>query len=395
VAIDTDDAGKIGTPVQRLAGMLLADVARISRRAAERMQEVLPSYAKVPLDELTPVVLANTRNLLEVIVDPAVDRGPLEAGYRESGETRARQGIAGDEMLHAWRLGLEVTRHEAHAKAQEQGIDKETLLAFIEATLQWGDVGMLASASAHREAEFELARHEQHHRTNLVRGILFGTLAPAAIRLQAGGYGLDLGGIYRAVRARPEGELTVRALERQLGVADGAGPRRGLAALLDGDLVGFVLDPLPGSVTATVGVGPPAGLNEMGNSFRLATRALEAATATRVAGPVAMEGLGLWPAVIADGDVGDELRARIVAPVLAQGRTGAAVLDTVVRYLDNDLRLEVTAEQMFLHVNTVRYRLRRFEELSGMSLRRVDDLVQVWWAIRRHGLGAPPPADPL
>jgi DNA-binding PucR family transcriptional regulator len=41
---------------------------------------------------------------------------------------------------------------------------------------------------------------------------------------------------------------------------------------------------------------------------------------------------------------------------------------------------------MFLHVNTVRYRLRRFEELTGTSLRRVEDLVQIWWALRRARL---------
>src|SRR6476660_57760 len=104
MAINTDDAREVGTPVQRLAGLLLADVDRLARLAAQRMQEVLPSSAKVPLDELTPIVLANTRNLLEIIVDPEIDRGRLEADYRASGETRARQGIAGDEMLHAWRL---------------------------------------------------------------------------------------------------------------------------------------------------------------------------------------------------------------------------------------------------------------------------------------------------
>jgi DNA-binding PucR family transcriptional regulator len=37
----------------------------------------------------------------------------------------------------------------------------------------------------------------------------------------------------------------------------------------------------------------------------------------------------------------------------------------------------------------VRYRLRRFEELSGMSLRQVDDLVQIWWAIQRRRLRDP------
>jgi DNA-binding PucR family transcriptional regulator len=178
----------------------------------------------------------------------------------------------------------------------------------------------------------------------------------------------------------------VRALEWQLGVGDGAGPRRGLAALLDGDLAGFVLAPLPGTVTATVGVGPPASLHALENSFRLATRALETALAKRSEGPVEISALGLAPAVIADHDVGDEVARRIVEPVLATGRTGVALLETVTRYLDNDLRLEVTAAELYLHVNTVRYRLRRFEELTGMTLRHVDDLVQVWWAIQRTRL---------
>jgi hypothetical protein len=385
---DIEDAQDTAAAVRRLAEALLADVDRIAARAAARMQDLLPSYAKVPAGELIPVVLANTRNLFEAIIDPGVDRTRAESDYRAAGDARARQGIAGDEMLHGWRIGLEVSREEAHAVAHELGLGKDVLLEFIEATLRWGDVGMLATASAHREAEFEIARHEQHHRTNLVRGILFGTLSPAAIRVQASGYGLDLSGPYRAVRARPAGDVTARVLERQLGIADGAGPRRGLAALLDGDLVGFVLDPLPSSVTAAVGIGPPALLHELGNSFRLATRSLEGAIATDASGPVGIDALGLWPAVIADRDVGDELLRRIVDPVLAQGRIGEAILETVVRYLDNDLKLEVTAAEMFLHVNTVRYRLRRFEELSDTSLRELDDLVQVWWAIQRHRLGA-------
>jgi putative transposase len=50
-----------------------------------------------------------------------------------------------------------------------------------------------------------------------------------------------------------------------------------------------------------------------------------------------------------------------------------------------------------VHVNTLRYRLRRFEELTGTSLRCVDDLVEIWWAIRRHELAADArqPAQPL
>ena len=375
-------------PLQRLVDALLERAEPMAEDAVARFQEMFPSYARVARSELTPIVVANTHSLLQSIRDP--DYVVDVSSYRESGEERARSGITSDEMLHAWRIGLKVVREQAYGLASELGMGDDVVLAFVEELLQSGEVGMLESAAGHREAELEMARHEQHHRTNFIRGILFGTLAPAVIRAQAAAYGLDVDGHYCALRARPTDAVGVRALERQLGIADGAGPRRGLAALLDGDLAGFVLAPLRGSISAMVGVGPPANLDGLENSFRLASRALESATATELTGPVEIDQLGLLPAVIADRDVGEQLLRRIVDPVLAQGKSAATLLETVSRYLENDLRLELTAEQMFLHVNTVRYRLRRFEELTGTSLRHVDDLVQVWWALRRRGIARPP-----
>jgi PucR C-terminal helix-turn-helix domain len=385
----TSDSRRTTTQLERLIDALDERAELMSERAAAGFQEKFSSYARFELADLTPIVLRNTRSLLAAIRDPGGEPMLDLTTYRESGEERARQGITSDEMLHAWRIGLKVTREHAYALAAEMGIGEDVVLVFVEELLRWGDVGMLESASAHRRAELEMARHEEHHRANLVRGILFGTLAPAAVRVEAATYGLEADGPYCAVRARPTPECGVRMLECQLGVADGAGPRRGLAALLDGDVAGFVLAPVRGAVGVPLGVGPAATLDELENSFRLATRALDSATAGGLTGPVGIDQLGLLPAVIADRDVGDEIVRRIIEPVLAHGKPGATLLATVERYLDNDLRLELTAEQMFLHVNTVRYRLRRFEELSGTSLRHVDDLVQVWWALRRRSIPGP------
>lgn len=382
----SSDTRGAATALERLVDALLAQADLLAERAVDGFQEMFPSYARHERATLVPIVLRNTISLLESIRNPDHDTAADLAFFRESGEQRARMGITSDEMLHAWRIGMKVTREQAYATATRLGIGDDVVLQFVEALLRSGDVGMLESASAHRETELELARHEEHHRANLVRGILFGTLAPAAIRVQAATYGLDAGGTYCAIRARPTPEVSVRALEYQLGVADGAGPRRGLAALLDGDVAGFVLFPLRGSVSVPLGLGPPATLDGLENSFRLATRALEVASAAELSGPVAIEQLGLLPAVIADRDVGDEILRRIIDPVIAQGKPAVTLLETVARYLENDLRLELTAEQMFLHVNTVRYRLRRFEELTGTNLRHIDDLVQVWWAFRRRSI---------
>ncbi len=146
----TDD---VRSAVQRLAGALLEDVDRITARSVARMQELLPSYANVPADALFPVTLTNTRNLLEAVLDPDADPAPADRHFLHSGETRLTQGITADEMLQAWRIGLETVREEAHPLAKRLEVTDAALLEFVEATLQWGDIGMRSSAAAHREGE--------------------------------------------------------------------------------------------------------------------------------------------------------------------------------------------------------------------------------------------------
>ena len=152
-------ADDVSPEVRRLAEALLLDVDAIAHRSVARMQELLPSYARVPPEDLLPVTTTNVRNVLEAIRNPDRDVGRERMAYRTSGETRARQGITSDEMLNAWRIGLESVRESAHPVAADLRISTDVLLEFIEATLRWGDIGMRASASAHHEAEIrELGR---------------------------------------------------------------------------------------------------------------------------------------------------------------------------------------------------------------------------------------------
>ena len=152
-------SNRVGNALAPLAEALLDDVEQIAARSVARMQELLPSYASVPADVLLPVTLTNTRRVIEAVIDPDFDARRSRDHFRASGEARIRQGISADEMLQAWRIGLEVVREEAHPVAARLGTGDDVLLAFVEATLQWGDIGMRVSASAVREGEIrELER---------------------------------------------------------------------------------------------------------------------------------------------------------------------------------------------------------------------------------------------
>jgi hypothetical protein len=156
VASSAEQPSVVSTPLDRLAEAVLARTDAIVDRAAQRMQEQLPSYATLPRAELLPVLAENMRNIVTAVRDPDAAPRLDDAHYRESGEVRAGQGVPSDDMLHAWRIGLDVVREEARAIAPDLELDDGVLLEFVEATLRLSDIGMLATAKAHRDAELEL-----------------------------------------------------------------------------------------------------------------------------------------------------------------------------------------------------------------------------------------------
>ena len=88
----------------------------------------------------------------------------------------------------------------------------------------------------------------------------------------------------------------------------------------------------------------------------------------------------LLPERALDGD--EAARAQLIAEVyepLIGG--GTALLDTVMTYLEQGNSLEATARLLFVHPNTVRYRLRRASELTGLAPADGRDGFSLWVAV--------------
>jgi PucR C-terminal helix-turn-helix domain/GGDEF-like domain len=138
-------------------------------------------------------------------------------------------------------------------------------------------------------------------------------------------------------------------------------------------VLGGATDPLEaaGKLAARFGpgpvvVGPPvADLQSAAASAAAALAGLRAAAAWPDA-PRPVAAAGLLPERALDGDepARTALIEEVYAPLLAGG---SALLDTVMTYLEEGTSLEATARLLFVHPNTVRYRLRRVRELTGLA----------------------------
>jgi hypothetical protein len=236
---------------------------------------------------------------------------------------------------------------------------------------------MLHAAEGHRLGELSQARERQHARTNLVRRVLAGTSPFSEIRNAVTSLGLDPDAVYHAVRARPEPAADMDAIEAYLG-ADGLVTRGN-----GRDACGFIRQLPRGAAPLAVGVSDPVGLAAMEQASRQAGRALQTALALGAKGTFDLGALGLDAAIASDVDVGEAMVRRYIRP-LDDHPGGSVLLKTVECYLANNLSIESTAQDLGVHVNTVRQRLGRAEVLTGHRLRETETMVEFWWALRRR-----------
>ena len=136
-------------------------------------------------------------------------------------------------------------------------------------------------------------------------------------------------------------------------------------------------------------VGPPVrDLRSASVSARAALAGLRAAPAWPDA-PRPASADELLPERALDGDASavEALVETVYEPLLAGG---TALLDTLTTYLEQGSSLEGTARMLFVHPNTVRYRLRRVTELTGFTPSVGRDGHTLWTAIAARPSRRPP-----
>jgi DNA-binding PucR family transcriptional regulator len=121
---------------------------------------------------------------------------------------------------------------------------------------------------------------------------------------------------------------------------------------------------LPAFGEGPVVVGPPA------KDLAAATTVTQAALSGRRAvqawpgapRPVSADDLLPERALAGDADARTQLVENVYLPLV---QAGDVLVDTLAAFLDAGGALEATARALFVHANTVRYRLRRVAEVCG------------------------------
>ncbi|MFG2439131.1 PucR family transcriptional regulator [Streptomyces sp. NPDC048508] len=166
---------------------------------------------------------------------------------------------------------------------------------------------------------------------------------------------------------------------------DGPDEGRPWAYGLDVD-AGEIARRLTAPPVARIGVSPVVeGLASIGDARRLADTALRACP--RSGGTVVLEEHLPAALVVSAPALGAALAERVLGPLLRLDLSDRDImLDTLTAWLACDGSAQRAAGRLYCHRNTVLNRLRRCEQLTGRSLTRPADVVELSLALAAHAL---------
>lgn len=158
-----------------------------------------------------------------------------------------------------------------------------------------------------------------------------------------------------------------------------------------GEISSRLAGALPGSQPA-VGIGRVAAKpEEYHASFVQAKRALGVAVSGAAPDRICLfDEIGIYRLLdrIQDSAVLKEYKDEVLSRLeQADSDSGQGLLLTLEAYFDADCSTRRAAQALYLHENTVRYRLQQVQKLTGLNLLRFDDRVRLYLALKISHLG--------
>jgi hypothetical protein len=306
--------------------------------------------------------------------DPGPPLSPALDGAYELGRGEARQGRSMDALLSAYRVGARVAWRELSETAVDGGLAPLMIARFAELVFAFIDELSAASVSGHADELASSDRERRRHLDRLGQHLLTG--APTEV-LQAG-----------AERAEWRAPATLTAVLLPSAQTRGVVSRFGQSTLqLSGDLPGIessesvvvlLIPDMHGPNRSRLlrelqdrraVVGPARTWTQAHSSYRRILQARELHLAGGDTDAIDTDTHLVELVLGADREAADDLRHQALAPLdQLRPNTAERLAETLRSWLLHQGQRDAVAADLFVHAQTVRYRMTQLRELYGERL---------------------------
>lgn len=403
---DLDPA--VEAAIRAIVGRAADRLPQLAASIADEYAEQFDEYARLQpeaKDQTVQSAFANLRALVRELMPESIDLPAFDpAAFERIGAVRMRMGISIDTLMRSFNVWGQ--RAWSFFRAEADLEDPREVAAFLSISQQIFRHVERATASMAkgymREASSSWSDRELT-RLALLEALVTGRIDPeqathAGSRNLASGYAAIV--TIRRVEhqgLRPTHDV-VKECSRLMGHS--VAGARALVGMHNGEM--FVLWPNDAFAHAgealaqlartfpelAIGVGSPSDdLRGVGRSYEEAREAAAIAEALGLAAPTSFDDVRLERAVLGSAQLRD-LGHRVLAPLEEyERRRGAELIATLRAYVESGCNVAEAGKRVFVHPNTVVYRLKRVAEVSGHDPREARGLLTLSLALLTSRLG--------
>jgi len=367
--MDTVEELRTGVPdvAERTVSAITAEVPSYADALSGPMGETIRTAVQLALGGFISLAGRSRGVRAQSPTAPAVD------GAYQLGRGEARSGRSVDALLAAYRIGARVSWREMSSTAVRNGIDAETLGRFAELVFAYIDELSASSVAGHNDELATTGRVRERLLERLVETLFDGS-PPEVVEAAAA----------KADWTAPQTLTAVLVPESQVRSVLNAVPSETLRAESDGLVLLLVPDvhgrTRTGLLTGLEGrgavAGPPRPWLEVRASYERAERVRALGL-----GPDSEEHLAELVLTADESSLAD-LRARVLAPLEGLRSSSADKLSETLRsWLLHHGRREAVAADLFVHPQTVRYRMGQLREVFGDRLEDPRSILELTVAL--------------
>lgn len=399
---------------ERVLMILVEHQQELVKTATDSILSELPAYATSPDsalgDEIGEQVSAHIGAFV-LCARSGIAPGP--DGLPFIGETvdrRIDQGIPAEQILGAYRVGHRVLWEIVEEASERVGAGEGVVASLALPMMRYIEAAWSEVAKSYIRAERRLAADLDRGQSRLVEAMITGRATSEGVRLRAGSFPVGPQETYlvMVLHGFPDhAAAALRTSARRL--SDARAVRASVAHVRDDDLISLVAlahdDPSATSALIAadmraaagrlgcdpaLGVGLPArGPEQVCEAYREACAAAGAAGPGNVLALAHLTLVDRLTVMLASGAVPERLIPEPVRTFIDEDlRKQGQLVATLREYAACDLNARRAAAALFVHRNTVLYRLQRVAELTGLDPHVLPELLDLITAARLvQGLG--------
>ncbi|MGO1644627.1 PucR family transcriptional regulator [Corynebacterium casei] len=352
--------------------------------AVNRIYKEMPEYAHVERSDLVNTV----GEIIDLVLDQIglgtvpdwTSSLPLESVVTR----RIGQNIGVDSVMRGHRLTLASAQDRFKQYSGEMGLPFDDRLEVLEVFWAMSEKLMTAVARDYRQYSAGEIMHRRSEKNELIMLLLSSEPDTIAIVNRARNLSLDSTSQYRVIVGFDGGMEWMDLVERACSTGDSPA----VAGEFDGLLAAIVpASPVrPSHPNLLFAVGDPRTLSGLPESMTEAIQVRDSLPKGSF-GWHDVRSQSWRLAVPGMPSIERLVQTNFLQPLADEPDGGAMLLDSVWSFIEAGFSYRKASEALFVHENTLRYRISKFEELTSRSLIEVDTRMELAWLNHLELLG--------